>query len=114
MQQDKFLTINEITEILSVPASTVRFWESEFKEFLHPSRDSRNRRLYSKNDLSTLRWIRQLLDTEKYTLAGARQKLNGSASRRNEVATVLQSALFELEHGAPIRTVVDKYVARLV
>jgi len=109
----KLYTINELTALFAVPASTVRYWESEFSSYLAPERDSRNRRLYTESDLAMFRKIHHLLSVEKYTIAGAREKLSGLNLMKEKLATVLKSALFELEHGVNLNAVIDKCLAEL-
>jgi DNA-binding transcriptional MerR regulator len=69
--------IGDISLRLNVPAYTLRYWEKEFKEFLNPQRSNGRRRIYGDYELSLLKRIRTLLWDEKYSIAGARQKLRG-------------------------------------
>jgi DNA-binding transcriptional MerR regulator len=69
-----FYTIGEVSEILNVPISTVRFWENEF-EILKPRKNKKGNRLFMPDDLKNLRIIHNLVRERGMTLAGARKYL---------------------------------------
>ena len=69
-----YFKIGEASEIVGVEAHVLRYWESEFK-FLRPLRAGSRQRLYRRNDIENLLKIRELLYTEGYTIAGARQAM---------------------------------------
>jgi len=71
-REKMYYRIGEVASMLGVEASTLRFWEKEFK--LRPKR-SGNERLYTSEDIEKLRRIKYLVKEEKYTLEGARRKL---------------------------------------
>jgi len=71
-----YYAIGEVSEILNVPVSTVRFWENEF-EILKPMKNKKGNRLFTQADLRNLRIIHHLLKEEGMTLEGARKKLSG-------------------------------------
>ena len=52
----------------------LRYWESEFK-ILKPTRTRARQRLYHKRDLELLMEIKHLLYDEKFTIAGAKKRL---------------------------------------
>jgi DNA-binding transcriptional MerR regulator len=69
-----YYTIGEVSEMLEVPVSTVRFWENEF-EVLKPMKNKKGNRLFTSGDIKNLRIIHLLLKEEGMTLAGAKKKL---------------------------------------
>jgi DNA-binding transcriptional MerR regulator len=71
-----YYAIGEVSEMLNVPVSTVRFWENEF-EILKPMKNKKGNRLFTQADLRNLRIIHHLLKEEGMTLEGARKKLSG-------------------------------------
>jgi DNA-binding transcriptional MerR regulator len=71
-----YYAIGEVAEMLSVPVSTVRFWENEF-EILKPMKNKKGNRLFTQADVRNLRIIHHLLKEEGMTLDGARKKLSG-------------------------------------
>jgi DNA-binding transcriptional MerR regulator len=71
-----FYTIGEVSEILGVPVSTVRFWENEF-EILKPRKNKKGNRLFMPDDLRNLKIIHNLVKVRGMTLAGAKKQLAG-------------------------------------
>ena len=69
-----FFRIGEVSRILTLKPSVLRFWETEFPT-LAPHKSRTGQRLYRRDDLELLRQIKQLLYHEKLTIEGARQRL---------------------------------------
>jgi len=69
-----YFKIGEVAEIVGVPAYVLRYWETEFKA-VRPQKSRTQQRVYRRRDVETLLKIKQLLYVEKFTIAGARQKL---------------------------------------
>lgn len=74
-----YYTINEVSKMLDVSASTLRFWEREFKE-LNPARGGRGVRRYAAGDIDLLRRIVHYTKDCGFTLEGTREQLRGSSS----------------------------------
>lgn len=62
-----FYRIREVSELLSVPNSTLRFWESEFPQ-LNPDRTSSGQRRYRTEDVEVCKLIKRLLRDKGYSL----------------------------------------------
>ncbi len=75
-----FFKIGEVAEIAGVEQHVLRYWEDEF-EPLKPDKNRAGQRLYQKEDVEMVLEIKRLLYEEKYTIAGAKQKLK---SRRHK------------------------------
>ncbi len=88
-------TIGEIAEILQVAPSLIRFWEKEF-DSLKPRKTSGGTRKYSKEDLSLLKTIYQLVKVEGYTLQGAKEKLKLNPDKQ-EIKTEIVNKLNNLK-----------------
>lgn len=69
------LTIQQLGQILQVEPSTLRFWEKEFAEYLKINCSKGQRRRYSQQHLEILSQIKELLQTEQYTIKGAKRRL---------------------------------------
>ena len=69
-----YLRIGEVSAVTGLPASVLRFWESEFG-FLRPKKSSSGQRLYTKADIEQVTEIQKLLYAEKLTIEGARRRL---------------------------------------
>lgn len=80
----RYFTIGEVSDLCSVKAYILRYWEQEFPS-LKPMKRRGNRRYYQREDVLMIRQIRGLLYEEGYTISGARQKLLGSADEPTAV-----------------------------
>jgi DNA-binding transcriptional MerR regulator len=69
-----YLRIGEVSQLTGLPASVLRYWESEFAS-LAPKKSSTGQRLYAKKDIEQINEIKQLLYAEKLTIEGARKRL---------------------------------------
>lgn len=69
-----YFKIGEVARLADIKTSVLRYWETEFA-FLSPEKSSSGQRLYSKQDITLVQQIKQLLYQEKYTIEGVRKKL---------------------------------------
>lgn len=69
-----YFKIGEVADIVGVPAYVLRYWETEFKA-IKPQKSRSAQRVYRRRDVETLLKIKQLLYVDKFTIAGARQRL---------------------------------------
>jgi DNA-binding transcriptional MerR regulator len=70
-----FYSIGEVAEMLSVPVSTVRFWENEF-DILKPRKNKKGNRLFTAGDIKNLKIIHHLVKEKGMTLAGVKKQLS--------------------------------------
>jgi DNA-binding transcriptional MerR regulator len=70
-----YYSIGEVSKMLGVPVSTVRFWENEF-EILKPRKNKKGNRLFTQQDVKNLKLIYHLVKEKGMTLAGARKQLS--------------------------------------
>jgi DNA-binding transcriptional MerR regulator len=70
-----FYSIGEVAEILQLKAYVLRYWETEFKK-LNPQKSFTGQRTYRPKDIQVALTIKKLLYEDKYTIAGALQKLD--------------------------------------
>jgi len=73
----KYYSISEVSELCSVKAHTLRFWESEFKS-LKPITRKGNRRYYQKKDIEMIRKIQALLYKKGLTISGVKRNLSST------------------------------------
>jgi DNA-binding transcriptional MerR regulator len=90
-------TIGEVAGKLGVQPHVLRYWENEFKQ-LRPKRNSSGSRKYRQEDIETLREIKRLLHVEKYTMEGAKKKMQQSSrsKRSNDPEEDLRKAASEV------------------
>jgi len=78
-----YYKIGEVSQITGVPPYVLRYWESEFK-IVNPVRTNSKHRLYRKRDLELILEIKRLLYQEKFTIAGARKRLQEMKGAREK------------------------------
>jgi len=85
-----YYTIGEVAELFEVNASLIRFWETEF-DALKPQKNKKGNRLFTKEDLNTIRIIYHLVKEKGYTLQGARDKMKGNKADVGKQVEVIDS-----------------------
>ncbi|MBI3551456.1 MAG: MerR family transcriptional regulator [Elusimicrobia bacterium] len=69
-----FFNMGETCRITQVPPHTLRYWETHVG-FLRPARRTSGHRRYSRTDLETILQIKDLVQSKKMTVAGAKKAL---------------------------------------
>lgn len=67
-------SIGEVAKMLGESPHTIRYWENEF-DVLTPQKNKKGNRLFTKDDIETVRLIHHLVKERGLTLKGAKQKL---------------------------------------
>jgi DNA-binding transcriptional MerR regulator len=99
-----YYSIGEISSMLDVPVSTVRFWENEF-DILKPMKNKKGNRMFTPEDVKNLKLIHHLLKTEGMTLPGAKKRLSAKREETeykleiNESMQKIRNLLIELRDG---------------
>ena len=70
-----YYTIGEVSEILGENASLVRYWTTSLGKFLKPRRNAKGNRIYTADEIETLKQIHYLVKDQKMTLDGASLRL---------------------------------------
>ena len=92
----EFFSIGDVCALTELKPHVLRYWESQFK-FLSPAKNRSGNRVYQRREIELIMLVKHLLYTEKYTIDGARQKLDehrkggelrGAARAALEVETV--------------------------
>jgi DNA-binding transcriptional MerR regulator len=74
-----YYSIGEVSDMTGLPASVLRFWETEFKS-LRPPKNRAGKRTYRAADIDRILHIKKLLYEDGFTIAGARKALQGDGS----------------------------------
>ena len=69
----------------------LRYWESQFRFFIR-RRTAPGNRVYQRREIELIMLVKHLLYTEKYTIDGARQKID-EHRKSGELRTVARAAL---------------------
>jgi DNA-binding transcriptional MerR regulator len=111
----EFYSIGEVCALTDLKPHVLRYWESQFR-FLNPAKNRSGNRVYKGREVELIMLVKHLLYTEKFTIDGARQRvdqyrrtgeLRTSARRAFEAETVqdlsagIQEALAILDGKAP-------------
>jgi len=71
----EFYSIGDVCALTELKPHVLRYWESQFK-VLSPAKNRSGNRVYSRREVELILLVKHLLYTEKYTIDGARQKLD--------------------------------------
>ena len=85
----RYYPIRDVAAMFEVNASTLRFWEKQFPE-LKPKTNARGVRMYSPENIETLRQIYYLVKERGFTLKGAKQKKQQNPAETAQVEDVVR------------------------
>jgi DNA-binding transcriptional MerR regulator len=71
----EFFSIGEVCELTGLKPHVLRYWESQFR-FLSPAKNRSGNRVYQRREVDLIMLVKHLLYEEKYTIEGARQKVD--------------------------------------
>ncbi|MGH7492916.1 MAG: MerR family transcriptional regulator [bacterium] len=96
-------SIKAVSQITGLKAYVLRFWETEFEE-LRPAKSSGGSREYSVDDIKLIFLIKRLLYEEKYTIEGARQRMQAMKKDGQQMDLSFErlrreDAIFEIKKG---------------
>ena len=74
-----YYRIGEVSDMLNVNTSLIRFWEKEF-DILKPKKNKKGNRQFTKEDVKNYFLIYYLVKERGYTLNGAKEVLKTSIS----------------------------------
>jgi len=91
-----YYSIGEVSDITSVEAHVLRYWESVFKD-LHPKKNKAGNRVYKEEDIEVVLKLKELIQEKKYSTEGARQVLEGDGDEQDkEIPISLKKDLKEI------------------
>lgn len=76
MNNEYFVSINDVSKRLDVPAHTLRYWEKQFPTAIRPITGSGGRRYYRPETVDKLTVIRDLLYKNGLTIAGVKKLIH--------------------------------------
>jgi DNA-binding transcriptional MerR regulator len=71
----EFFSIGDVCALTDLKPHVLRYWESQFR-FLSPAKNRSGNRVYQRREIELIMLVKHLLYTEKYTIDGARQRLD--------------------------------------
>ena len=87
----EFFSMGDVCNLTDLKPHVLRYWESQFR-FLHPAKNRSGNRVYQRREIELIMLVRQLLYTEKYTIDGARQKID-EYKKNGDLRSVAWAAL---------------------
>jgi DNA-binding transcriptional MerR regulator len=70
-----FFSIGDVCTLTDLKPHVLRYWESQFR-YLSPAKNRSGNRVYQRREIELIMLVKHLLYTEKYTIDGARQKVD--------------------------------------
>ncbi len=89
----KYYKIGDVAEMLGIPMSTLRYWETQFT-IIRPRRNAKNIRFYTPRDIETIRMIHYLVKEKGLKLDAAQEQIRTNrdgVDKRFEVVEQLKS-----------------------
>jgi DNA-binding transcriptional MerR regulator len=87
----EFFSIGEVCALTGLKPHVLRYWESQFR-FLSPAKNRSGNRVYKAREVEFIQLVKHLLYTEKYTIEGARQRID-QARRGGDIKASARTAL---------------------
>jgi DNA-binding transcriptional MerR regulator len=73
-QVQEFFSIGEVCALTDLKPHVLRYWESQFR-FLNPAKNRSGNRVYKSREVDLIMAVKHLLYTEKFTIEGARARI---------------------------------------
>jgi DNA-binding transcriptional MerR regulator len=71
----EYYAIGEVCDLTGLKPHVLRYWETQF-DVLHPGKNRAGNRVFRPKDIELILLVKHLLYDEKYTIEGARQRLD--------------------------------------
>ena len=89
----EFFSIGDVCQLTDLKPHVLRYWESQFR-FLNPAKNRSGNRVYQRREIELIMLVKHLLYTEKYTIEGARRRIE----HYRRTGTIKSEARFALQH----------------
>jgi DNA-binding transcriptional MerR regulator len=106
----EFYSIGEVCALTELKPHVLRYWESQFR-FLNPAKNRSGNRVYKGREVELIMLVKHLLYTEKFTIDGARQRID-QYRRTGELRASAQRA-FEAETVQDLRAGLEEIIGIL-
>ena len=106
----EFYSIGEVCSLTDLKPHVLRYWESQFR-FLNPAKNRSGNRVYKGREVELIMLVKHLLYTEKFTIDGARQRID--QYRRTGELKVSARRAFEAEMAHEVRTTLEEVLGVL-
>ena len=97
-----YYSISEVSQMFGITNSQLRHWEKEFSQ-IHPQKNRNGERMYTAQDIETVRKIFLLLKDKGFTIEGAKKSLEqdktSEETLKNQVKERLLTKFDEIHTG---------------
>lgn len=87
----QFFSIGDVCSLTDLKPHVLRYWETQFK-FLAPAKNRSGNRVYQRREVELILLVKHLLYSEKYTIEGARRKVD-EHRKAGAIRTISRAAL---------------------
>jgi len=74
-----YYSIGEVCDLTGLKPHVLRYWETQF-QVLHPTKNRAGNRVYRPKDIEVILLVKHLLYEKRFTIDGAKQKLQDMKS----------------------------------
>lgn len=106
----EFFSIGEVCALTDLKPHVLRYWESQFR-LLSPAKNRSGNRVYKSREVELILLVRHLLYAEKYTIEGAKQRLE--AYRKNGELRAAARHAVTMETVRELREAVERILGTL-
>ena len=85
----KYYSIKEVSQMLDVPESTLRYWEKEFKE-INPKKNAKGVRHYTADDIEQIKKVKFLVKEKSLTIKGAKGRLKDNPQKTADTHDIVE------------------------
>ncbi|MBP5771976.1 MAG: MerR family transcriptional regulator [Bacteroidaceae bacterium] len=105
----QFYSIAEVSEMFSLPASLLRYWEKEFPN-IRPKKSGNNVRQYTKEDIEEIRLVNDLVKVRNMKLAAARELIQRNREGARNSSDLLSRLMNVRQQLVDIKKEIDALV----
>ena len=107
-----YYSISEVCNLTGLKPHVLRYWETAFP-MLKPSKNQSGNRIYKQEDIGLIKLISSLLYEERYTIDGARQKIEEMNNHDQQMELELDAAAVSVEMITSIKKEITDIIAIL-
>jgi DNA-binding transcriptional MerR regulator len=87
----EYFSIGEVCEITGLKPHVLRYWETQFKGLV-PVKNRAGNRAYRRREIEMVQLVKKLLYEKRFTIEGARQRLEEMRKRGDQLEAGLEEA----------------------
>ena len=85
----KYYSIKEVSDMLGIPDSTLRYWEKEFKE-IAPKKNAKGIRHYTMDDIEQIKKVKFLVKDNSLTINGAKSRMKDNPQKTSDTHDIVE------------------------